>query len=89
MTVVTVDTKTGYVETENDRIVMAILLIALPPLAVLFKSRGCSGWVCLCILLYILFVFPAYGMAVWFCFIRDRKNEVRTDLSPPQAITSA
>ncbi|CAB3407049.1 unnamed protein product [Caenorhabditis bovis] len=74
--VVTVDTKTGYIETDNDRLVMVILLIFLPPLAVFFKARGCTGKVGLSILLYIFFIFPSYCHAVWFCFIRGREHEL-------------
>uniref|UniRef100_A0A8R1DPH8 Uncharacterized protein n=1 Tax=Caenorhabditis japonica TaxID=281687 RepID=A0A8R1DPH8_CAEJA len=81
MTVVSVDTKSGYIETDNDRIIMAILLIFLPPLAVFFKSRGCSGSVCLNILLYVCLILPAYCHATWYCFIRGREHEVRAEIT--------
>ncbi|UMM11155.1 hypothetical protein L5515_000579 [Caenorhabditis briggsae] len=81
MTVVSVDTKNGYIETDNDRLIMVILLIFLPPLAVFFKSRGCTSYVCLNILLYIFLILPSYCHAVWFCFIRGRENEVRAELT--------
>ncbi|CAD6184887.1 unnamed protein product [Caenorhabditis auriculariae] len=68
------------VESDTDRIIMVILLIFFPPLAVMFKDGGCSKAACLNIILLFLLVFPAYCHAVYHCFIRDRKNEVRTQV---------
>ncbi|CAI5453086.1 unnamed protein product [Caenorhabditis angaria] len=65
------------VETDNDRIVMVILLIFFPPLAVIMKCRSCNCWVVLCLVLYTFFILPAYVMGVWFCFVRGRKHENR------------
>ncbi|CAL2029548.1 hypothetical protein CAEBREN_17138 [Caenorhabditis brenneri] len=81
MTVVSVDTKNGYIETDNDRLIMVILLIFLPPLAVFFKSRGCTSAVCLNILLFFFLIIPAYCHATWYCFIRGREHEVRAELA--------
>ncbi|CAL2042653.1 unnamed protein product [Caenorhabditis brenneri] len=67
--------KTVYLETDNDRIVMIILMVLLPPLAVFFKCRGCSKHVCLNLVLYLLLILPAYKHATWFCFVKGREHE--------------
>ncbi|CAD6184886.1 unnamed protein product [Caenorhabditis auriculariae] len=66
-------------ETENDRLIMALLLIIMPPLAVFFKCRGCSKHMCINIFLLLLLVLPAYCHAVWFCFIRNQNTVVVRD----------
>ncbi|CAP30539.1 Protein CBG11423 [Caenorhabditis briggsae] len=64
-----------YLETDNDRIVMIILMVVLPPMAVFFKCRGCTKHVCINLLLYLLLVLPAYKHATWFCFVKGREHE--------------
>ncbi|CAB3408423.1 unnamed protein product [Caenorhabditis bovis] len=68
----------NYPENDTDRIIMTILLVVFPPLGVMFKSHGFSKHVFFNVLFYILFVIPAYFHAVWFCFVRQRKNAIFT-----------
>ncbi|EFO87581.1 hypothetical protein CRE_05450 [Caenorhabditis remanei] len=76
VTVVTVpEEKTIYLETDNDRMVMIILMVVMPPLAVFFKCRRFSKHVCLNFLLYLLLILPAYKHATWFCFVKGRESE--------------
>ncbi|CAB03247.2 Protein SNA3 [Caenorhabditis elegans] len=64
-----------YLETDNDRLVMAIIWLIMPPMAVFFKCRGCTKHVFINFLLYLLLVLPAYKHATWFCFVKGREFE--------------
>ncbi|CAI2355258.1 unnamed protein product [Caenorhabditis sp. 36 PRJEB53466] len=64
-----------YIETDNDRMVMIILLVIMPPMSVFFKCRGFTKHVCLNFLLYLLLILPAYKHATWFCFVKGREQE--------------
>ncbi|CAB03250.1 Protein SNA3 [Caenorhabditis elegans] len=64
-----------YIETDNDRLVMALMWLILPPMAVYFKSRGCTKHVCLNVLLYFFLILPSYIHATWYCFVRGRQCE--------------
>ncbi|CAB03297.1 Plasma membrane proteolipid 3 [Caenorhabditis elegans] len=70
-----IEVRNPYIETDNDRLVMVLLMLVLPPMAVYFKGRGCTKHVLINIFLYILLVLPAYKHATWFCFVKGRECE--------------
>ncbi|GMT31136.1 hypothetical protein PFISCL1PPCAC_22433 [Pristionchus fissidentatus] len=57
-------------EEDTNRIIEIILILVLPPAAVWFHDRECTGQVCLNVLLISLFWIPGFLHALWYCFMR-------------------
>ncbi|VDK59209.1 unnamed protein product [Cylicostephanus goldi] len=55
---------------DSDKIIEILLILFLPPLAIWYHDRNCSGAVCLNIILLFLFVLPSIVHAMWYCFMR-------------------
>ncbi|GMR55091.1 hypothetical protein PMAYCL1PPCAC_25290 [Pristionchus mayeri] len=55
---------------DTNKIIEILLILVLPPAAIWFHDRACTGHVCINILLCFVFWIPAFLHALWYCFMR-------------------
>ncbi|KAF8368743.1 hypothetical protein PRIPAC_86572 [Pristionchus pacificus] len=52
-------------EEDTNKIIEILLILVIPPVAIWFHDRACTGQVCLNICLCLLFWLPGFLHAIW------------------------